>query len=86
MRRRLHFPQPEDTQFSEHLGERVLGVATRWHLMTPPQEMPYTIVNVMIDRLIRISSRTVAEVSGPAFKHLIQLVPHLGPRPNLTGD
>jgi len=30
-----------------------LGVATRWHLMTPPQEMPYTIVNVMIDRLVR---------------------------------
>jgi hypothetical protein len=61
MRRRLHFPQPEDTQFSEDLGERELGVATRWHLMTPPQEMSYTIMDVMIDRFVRISARTVAE-------------------------
>jgi hypothetical protein len=29
--------------------------------MTPPQEMSYTIMDVMIDRFVRISARTVAE-------------------------
>jgi hypothetical protein len=33
--------------------------------MAPSEEMPYAIVDVIVDRLIHLSPRAVAEVCGP---------------------
>ena len=53
--------------------------------MAPSEEMPYAVVDVIVDRLIRLPPRAVAEVCGPAFQHLIQPIPYLRPRSDVVG-
>src|SRR5215469_11262238 len=55
------------------------------HLVTPPQEMPYALINVVINRLIRRGPSSIAEVRRPASQNLIQPVPHLLPGPRVAG-
>src|SRR3954447_12989938 len=57
--------------------------ATRPHLMTPPEAMPYAFVDVIVDRLICLCRRAVAEICAPTSQNLIQSIPHLGPRLNV---
>ena len=40
--------------------------ATRWHLMTPNQEVTDSVVDVVVDRAVRRHPGAMAEVSGPA--------------------
>src|SRR5262244_3441643 len=76
----LHYPQ-----FAEHrvFGEAV-GAAIM-HLVAPPQEMPYALINVMTNRPIRRCPGSIAEVRRPASQNLIQPVPHLLPGPLVAG-
>src|SRR3954447_4274475 len=57
--------------------------ATRPHLMTPPEVMPYGFVDIIVDRLICLCRRAVAEICAPTSQNQIQLIPHLGPRLNV---
>src|SRR5438445_2921585 len=52
--------------------------ATRLHLMTPPEVMPYAFVDIIVDRLICLCRRAVAEICAPTSQNLIQSIPHLG--------
>src|SRR4051812_45005493 len=53
--------------------------AARPHLMTPPEVMPYAFVDVIVDRLICLYRRAVAEICAPTSQNLIQSIPHLRP-------
>ena len=53
--------------------------ATRLHLMTPPEVMPYAFVDIIVDRLICLCRRAVAEICAPTSQNLIQSIPHLRP-------
>ena len=48
-----------------HLSTEVVG-ASRLHLVTPPQEMPYAVVDVVFDRPIRVPAGAVAKICRPA--------------------
>src|SRR5215471_13428329 len=47
--------------------------------------MPYALINVVVNRPMRRDPGPVAEVRRPASQYLIQPVPHLFPRPRITG-
>src|SRR5262245_45684102 len=49
------------------------------HLVSPPQEMPYTLINVVTNRPVCRCPGSVAEVRCPASQDLIQPVSHLLP-------
>src|SRR3982751_6774480 len=51
--------------------------------MTPPEVMPYAFVDIIVDRLICLCRRAVAEICAPTSQNQIQLIPHLGPRLNV---
>jgi len=42
----LDIPKPEDPEVSEHHFIAEAASAARWHLVTPPQKMPYAVVHV----------------------------------------
>src|SRR5947199_1617242 len=78
-------PHPDLTQLNNaqptvDRTPREAGIsATRPHLMTPPEVMPYAFVDVIVDRLICMYRRAVAEICAPTFQNLIQSIPHLRP-------
>ena len=52
----------QDSQLTEY---RVFGEAvgaTRMHLMTPSQEMPYALIDVVTNRSVRRCAGSIAEV------------------------
>src|SRR5260370_7950622 len=71
----LKYPQlPEDD---------VLGKAprpSRRDLVSPPQKVPHTVPDVMIDRSVGHEPRAVAEIVRPPAQHAVELLPHLVPR------
>src|SRR5262245_13485530 len=54
------------------------------HLMTPPQKMPYALINVVTNRPIRCCTGSVAEACRPAPQNQIQPAPHLLPGPRVA--
>src|SRR5262249_20152379 len=80
----LDIPEPEDSEFSEHHFIAEAAGAARWHLVTPPQEMPYALIDVVVNRPIRRRPGPVAEVRRPASQNLIQPIPHLRPCPRIA--
>src|ERR1700681_3116532 len=48
--------------------------------MPSPQKSPYAIIDVMIDRPIRLNARTVREVIRPAPQNTVELIANLTPR------
>src|SRR5215469_16020964 len=55
------------------------------HLVTPPQEMPYALIDVVSNVPIRRCPGSVGEVRRPASQHLIEPVSHLLPGPRIAG-
>src|SRR5215831_8013937 len=47
--------------------------------------MPYALINVVVNRPVRRSPSSVAEVRRPASQNLIQPAPHLLPGPRVAG-
>src|SRR5437879_6042783 len=83
-RPQLYLTELENSQLAEDNVVRKPPGAARRHLVTPPQEMPYAIRNVMIDRPICLRPSPVAEVCRPASQNLIQPILHLRPRPRIA--
>ena len=54
--------------------------AMRWHLVTPDQESPDTVIDVVVNCLVGPLARAVVEVGVPASQQTVQLTAHLGPR------
>jgi hypothetical protein len=85
-RTRLH---PDSTQLNNaqpavDRTPREAGIsATRPHLMTPPEVMPYAFVDIIIDRPICLRRRAVGEICAPTSQNLIQSISHLRPRLNV---
>ena len=71
------------SQLAEHRFHTEALRAAGLHLVTPPQEMPYRLINVVVNRPIRRCPGSVAEVRRPAPQSLIQPVPHLLPGPRV---
>src|SRR5882757_2295592 len=65
-RPQLYLTELEHAQLAENDVVRVPRSATRRHLVTPPQEMPHAIGNVMIDRSISLRPGSRAEVVRPS--------------------
>src|SRR5215813_1776765 len=86
-RTRLHLDSAElqYPQLAKHRCDAKTVGAARVHLVTPPQEMPYALINVVTNRPIRSCPGSVAEVRRPAPQNLIQPVPHLFPGPRVAG-
>src|SRR3954453_534692 len=57
--------------------------ATRPHLMTPPEVMPYAFVDIIVDRPMCLCRRAVGEICAPTSQNLIQSISHLRPRLNV---
>src|ERR1017187_4220938 len=62
-----------------HPFRRELAGALRGHLVPPSQGIPHTIVNVFIDRPIRLTRAPDAEVLRPALQLPIQLLTDVRP-------
>src|SRR5215468_8461588 len=86
-RTRLHANSAElqYSQLAKYRWDAEAAGAAGVHLVTPPQEMPYALINVVINRLIRRGPSSIAEVRRPASQNLIQPVPHLLPGPRVAG-
>src|SRR5215471_9415412 len=86
-RTRLHLETAElqYAQLPEHRWDTEAVGAAGVHLVTPPQEMPYALINVIVNRPIRRDAGPVAEVRRPAPQNLIQPVPHFLPGPRVAG-
>src|ERR1039457_4016894 len=48
----MHIAEPQHAQFPKHDRVRETRTAPRMHLMAVPQEIPYALVDVMVDRSI----------------------------------
>src|SRR5260370_11239975 len=82
MRRRLSMKAPE-LKYPQLPEDDVLGKAprpSRRDLVSPPQKVPHTVPDVMIDRSVGHEPRAVAEVVRPPAQHAVELLPHLVPR------
>src|SRR5262249_39830718 len=53
--------------------------------MSPPQEMPYALIDVITNSPIRRCPGSIAEVRRPTSQHLIQPASHLLPSPRVAG-
>src|SRR5215469_17682396 len=86
-RTRLHLITAElhYSQLAKHRFDTEAIGAAGVHLVTPPQEMPYALIDVVANRPIRCGPGSVAEVRRPAPQSLIQPVPHLFPSPRVAG-
>ena len=86
-RTRLHLVAAElqYSQLAEHRWDTEAVGAAGVHLVTPPQEMPYALIDVVVNRPIRRRPGSVVEVRRPAPQNLIQPVPHLLPGPHVAG-
>src|SRR6516162_3942261 len=73
------------SQLAEHRFDTEAVGATRLHLVTPPQEVPYALINVVFNRPIRRRPGSVAEVRRPAPQYLIQPASYLLPGPLVAG-
>jgi hypothetical protein len=86
-RTRLHFDSAKlkYSQLAKHRWDAEAAGAAGVHLVTPPQEMPYALINVVINCLIRRCPGSIAEVRRPTSQSLIQPAPHLLPGPRVAG-
>src|SRR5215469_14316133 len=73
------------SQFAEHCFFGETAGAARLHLMAPPQEVPYALIDVVTNRPVRIGPGSIAEVRRPAPQYLIQPTSHLLPRSLVAG-
>src|SRR5450759_4662707 len=64
---------------TEHPFLRELAGALRRHLVTPPQKVPHFVIDMLVNRPVRLARGTAAEVCSPAFQYLIQPLAHLFP-------
>src|SRR5215471_9666603 len=66
-RTRLHLIRAElqYSQLAEHRFDTEAVGTARVHLVTPPQEMPYALINVVTNRPVRRCPGSVAEVRRP---------------------
>src|SRR5215813_9495388 len=69
------------SQLAKHRWDTEAVGATVMHLVTPPQEMPYALINVVTNCPICCRPGSIAEVRQPAPQNLIQPAPHLFPVP-----
>src|ERR1039458_7813716 len=83
-RPQLHITKPEYPQLAEDRFRWKAAGAARGHLVAPPQEMPYALVDVVVDRPVGRRPGSVAVVCRPASEHPIELIPHLRPRPDMA--
>src|SRR5882724_1885815 len=65
-RLRLGSAEVQYPQLAKHRFDAETVGAARWHLVTPPQEMPYALINVVVNRVVRRYPGSVAEVRRPA--------------------
>src|SRR3989475_2488701 len=72
--------ESEDPQRAIHPFPGELAGALRRHLVPPSQEIPHTIIHVLIDCLIRPAFAPAVEGLPPALQLLIQLLTNLFPR------
>ena len=81
----MNTPEPQDSERAEHRfrGE-ALGAARR-HLVTPNQEVPDPVIDVVVDRPIRRQPGAIAEVCAPASQQAIEPVAHIRPGPHVAG-
>src|SRR5215472_8381286 len=86
-RTRLHLNTAElqYSQLAEYRFNTETVGAAGFHLVTPPQEMPYAIINVVVNRPIPRFPSPVVEVRRPAPQSLIQPVSYLLPGPRVAG-
>src|SRR5215471_14777457 len=86
-RTRVHTSSAElqYSQLAKHRWDAEAAGAAGVHLVTPPQEMPYALIDVVINRLIRRGPSSVTEVRRPAPQYLIQPASYLLPGPRVTG-
>src|SRR5215469_11256313 len=82
---KLHLTKPEHPPVAKDRLRREAIDAARLHLVAPPQEMPYALIDVVVNRPIRCRPGPVAEVCRPASQNLIQPIPHLQPCPRIAG-
>src|SRR5215471_11442041 len=81
----LHLTKPEYSPVAKNRVRREAIGAARLHLVAPPQEMSYALIDVVVNRPIGCRSGPVAEVCRPASQNLIQPIPHLQPCPRIAG-
>jgi hypothetical protein len=62
----LHSTKPENPQLAEYHFIAEAAGATRWHLVAPPQKMPYAFLDVVVNRPIGRGPSAIAEVRRPA--------------------
>jgi hypothetical protein len=76
----MHIAEPQHAQFPKHDRVRETRTAPRMHLMAVPQEIPYALVDVMVDRSIGLHPRPVPEVVRPPPQNSVEVISHIGPR------
>ena len=63
----MNTPEPLDSERAEHrLRGEAIGAARR-HLVTPNQEVPNPVIDVVVDRPIRRQPGTIAEVCATSL-------------------
>ena len=80
----LHITKPEYPQLAEDRFRWKAAGAARGHLVASPQEMPYALVDVIVDCPVCRRPGSVAVVCRPASEHPIEPIPHLRPRPDIA--
>src|SRR5215813_15555124 len=86
-RTRVHTSSAElqYSQLAKHRIDAEAAGAAGVHLVTPPQEVPYAFINVVVNRPIRRRPGSVAEVRRPAPQNLVQPASYLLPGPRIAG-
>src|SRR5271163_1962775 len=77
--------QRQDAEFSKDHVTGKTSRATVWDLVSSCEETSYAAADMMIDGLVGIGERSMAEVCGPASQEPVQLVPHRGPWLHVAG-
>ena len=75
----MSMPKPHHSALPEDI---VVGKAacTAPRLLVPPsEEVPHTIIDVVVDRPVRLQAGAIAEVRGPTAQKAVELVSHVRP-------
>jgi hypothetical protein len=82
----LHAVETLHAEVPEHFRIGKPSDAAPWLLVPSSEEVPDTVMDMMIDGPIRRQARAIAEIRRPAGQKPVQSSAHLGPWPFLAGS
>jgi hypothetical protein len=81
----VHASKTQYAELLEHAFRGELVRAASAHLVPPSEKVSYTVIDVLIDRSVRLQASPIAEVRRPPAQKRVEPIAHFNPCPGIAG-